>query len=259
MRLALLLLLVVPAFAQIEIRYSRQSEEVVKAIVGAVPKTVFVYRADVVNTGTAEARFFPSRVGFEAAVTAPMQDPEAALYAAQHFRETRWWAVALKAGATLAPYGGAALLGLQAFGIQIPDSATTITAGLNGGTALFNSLHKEVTTLNVPATWLRDGLPEVILRPGEPVPYLLALGGNPPLGFVAKVVAQATIKESLTVPPAAPLGIGCMPINGGACADGSVIVTLTTTHPQIDDPVIYDTARIAEMIQERSAARGAVE
>jgi hypothetical protein len=245
MRLALLLL-VVPAFGQIEIRYSRQSDEVVKAIVGAVPKTVFVYRADVVNTGTAEARFFPSRVGFEAAVTAPMQDPEAALYAAQHFRETRWWAVALKAGATLAPYGGAALLGLQAFGIQIPDSATTITAGLNGGTALFNSLHKEVTTLNVPATWLRDGLPEVILRPGEPVPYLLALGGNPPLGFVAKLGAVQIARAAQEATPELLVHMAHE-------------LPPTVTHPMVDEPVIYDTQRIAAMIQERSAARGAVE
>jgi hypothetical protein len=221
------------AFGQVQIHYSRQSDVVTKALVGTIPQGVALYRAEVINVGTSEARVFPARVGFEAAAVAPMQDPEAAIFAAMEYKKTRWWVVGLKAAATLAPYGGAALLGLQAFGVNIPDSANTIAGSLNGGTALFNALHQESAKLTVPATWLRDGLPEIILRPGEPVAYLLALGGNPPATFSAEVGAAvvqlaATSKESLQA-------------------------QITVTHPQIPDDDEARALQIAAWVRERSA------
>lgn len=241
MRLAALLLLALPLAAQVEIRFSRQSDEVVRALVGTVPKTVAVYRADVVNVGPNETRFFPSRVGFEAAVTAPMQDPEAALFAAQNFKDTRWWVVTLKGLNLVAKYAGPAALGLSTAGVAVPAIVTGLAGGIGGGAALIDGYHREAARLNVPATWLRDGLSEIILKPGEPVPYLLALGGNPPLGFVAKLQA---ISQEPKFSPTSHQVVLAIPI---------------ATHPMVDEPVIYDTARIAEMIRERSRAIGAVE
>lgn len=222
------LILASQLFGQIEIRYSRQSDPIVKALVGTVPKDIAIYRADVVNLGPTEARIYPSRVGFEAAVTAPMQDPESALFAAQNFRNTRWWVVALKAGALAAPYSGAALMGLQAFGIKIPDVANLVTGGASGAAALFTGLHKEAATLTIPATWLRDGMPEIILRPGEPVPYLLALGGNPPLGFTATVGgAEAPKIQFVPAPTLQPPGVGI----GLRTAPQIPEITGPVTHP----------------------------
>jgi hypothetical protein len=237
MKLALLLLACGLAFGQVQIHYSRQSDVVTKALVGTIPQGVALYRAEVINVGTGEARVFPARVGFEAAAVAPMQDPEAAIFAAMEYKKTRWWVVGLKAAATLAPYGGAALLGLQAFGVKIPDSANTIAGSLNGGTALFNALHQESAKLTVPATWLRDGLPEIILRPGEPVAYLLALGGNPPVTFSAEV-SQPLISVSAINENAAKRELAAIPVS---------------THPQIPDEDESRALQIAAWVRERSA------
>jgi hypothetical protein len=277
MRLALLLLSCGLAFGQVQIHYSRQSDVVTKALVGTIPQGVALYRAEVINVGTGEARVFPARVGFEAAAVAPMQDPEAAIFAAMEYKKTRWWVVGLKAAATLAPYGGAALLGLQAFGVKIPDSANTIAGSLNGGTALFNALHQESAKLTIPATWLRDGLPEIILRPGEPVAYLLALGGNPPATFSAEVSFSRNPQPPSMSGETGDLLFRCNPINGGACIDGTGKESLhvqplisesvinekvgkrelaavpVSTHPQIPDEDEARALQVASWVRERSA------
>lgn len=229
MRVTLALLLAASAFGQcIEIRYSRQGDEIVKSLIGVLPKTVALYRADVVNTCATEARMFPSRVGFEAAATAPMQDPEAALYAAQHFKDTRWWVVTLKGAAEVAKYAGPAALGLATAGVAVPAIVTGLAGGIGGGAVILDSYRKDASTLKVPATWLRDGLPEIILRPGEPVPYLLVLGGNPPGTFKAVVASQPQITPGA-------IGLEC---NGILCANGLITLTsvsVLSTHPQIED------------------------
>lgn len=252
MRSLALLLLALPAFGQcIEIHYSRQADEVVKALVGTVPKTVSVYRADVVNTCPTETRFFPSRVGFEAATVAPMQDPEAALFAAQNFKDTRWWVVLLKGASEVAKYAGPAALGLSTAGVAVPALVTGLAGGIGGGAVLLDGYRKQASELKVPATWLRDGMEEIIIPPGRDVPYLLALGGKPGETFTAKV-GQAVVQTALQAP-----------------SDFSDVVqvagqiSITQTHPQIpDEQEQIEAARMAlvvRMIQERTAARGAVE
>jgi hypothetical protein len=228
----------------IEIHYSRQADEVVKELLGVVPKTVSVYRADVVNTCQNETRFFPSRVGFEAAGSgAPMQDPEATLFAAQHFKDTRWWVVSLGILRDTAKYAGPAALGLSTAGIAVPAIVTGLAGGIGGGTAIIEGYRQKAAELKVPATWLRDGLPEIILKPGEPVSYLLALGGKPDTTFKVSVASlfPPVTRISAIEPTAANIPV------------------ISATHPMVDEPVIYDIARIAAMIMERSRAIGAVE
>lgn len=227
MKLALLAaFLSLPAAAQIECHYSRLADSVVKQILSTVPRDVHVYRADCVNMGAAEARMFPSRIAFEAAAVAPMQDPEASLYAASNYRKSRWWVVLLKGVGMASGYAGPALLGLTAAGVAIPDIASTLAGGSAAGAALFNGLHDGAARLTVPTTWLRDGLPEIILKPGEPVPYLIALGGTPPGTFARTVGAQVMVSIETLVP--------------------------TTTHPQIPEPP--DRMALAEAALENAWA-----
>ena len=251
MRLIVLILLALPCWGQIEIHFSRQSDEITKALIGAVPKTVSVYRADVVNTGSTEARFFPSRVGFEAALTAPMQDPEAALFAAQNFKDTRWWVVGLGILKEAAKYGGPVALGVATAGVPVPAIVTGLAGGIGGSAAVLESYRRDAAKLTVPTTWLRDGLPEIILKPGEPVPYLLALGGNPGATFTAKV-GQAVVQTALQAPSA---------FSDVVQVAGQI--SITQTHPQIPDEPTLEAERLqlaVRMIEARTeACRGACE
>ncbi len=266
MRSALILLMAsASCWGQIEIHYSRQTDTVTKGLIGTVPKDVALYRAEVRNVGSEEARLFPDRVGFEASAIAPMQDPEAAVSAAKGYKSKKWlW---LRLIVEAAPYIGPGVLVARGLGWKIPDWGTT-TAGV-GTTAIAGAdrLYSEGTSLNIPTTWLKDNLPEIVLRPGQGAAYLLALGGKPPETFKATIAKSATVQSKLEwsnpiyIQPAENLEVLEMPPcpPAGTVPDPCVRtftwspLSISSTHPQVDEDAPY--VAILDRLDRESTAR----
>lgn len=269
MKLPLLILLASAIAWPAEIKYARQDRVMLLAYVDGAPASIALYRAMACGNGTGEERFSPDLVPFMANDYGAVQDPDAALFAAQEARKKgkRYKLVSLVIeGIT---YAGIAVAAAGTGGVIVLPEAVGLLVGAGAAaTPRLLRRREELARQPVPANWLLSQMTERLLRPGGPCePFLLAMSASTPETFRA-VTEPRLVRDVPAAPPtpaAVPRVLEPPETNTSGSAETpslpSRTAPLTSTSvvfswdPEVDQVARLIHARNAELLRSAGATQ----